>query len=430
MRPHLKDGDRVCIVGAGPAGSFAALHLLHLADRAGLSLEVLLFEPRDFSAPGPGGCNRCAGVLSTRLLRGMQALGLDLPPQVVQTPIRSYAIHLDGDLVSIGQPDPQRRIVSVYRGGGPRLAPGGGVAGFDAFLLEQAVARGARHIPVRVRKVDLDARPVVHTARASYAADLLVLATGVNSRAPLDRAFAYHAPPTEVMAQDEILRPPDWPPDQVSAFFRHPPGLTFGALIPKGRYLNISLLGRRLSTDAVADFLEAQGLAPGLPPAPGSLCGCTPRIAVGAAGCFFGERWVAVGDAAVTRLYKDGIGSAFHTARRAMQGVLEHGLSQRGFQRAYAPYCRAIQRDNLYGRLLFTCWEWTLRSPLLLRAWKLALQAEQAEPPERRVHIRVLWGMFTGDELYRNLFWLSVSPRALRGLARGLRGSPRKVVAR
>ena len=67
MDQRLSDGSRVCIVGGGPAGCFAALHLLDQAEKQGLRLEVLIFEPRDFNRPGPSGCNRCAGILSSHL---------------------------------------------------------------------------------------------------------------------------------------------------------------------------------------------------------------------------------------------------------------------------------------------------------------------------------------------------------------------------
>jgi flavin-dependent dehydrogenase len=233
----LSDGNRVCIVGGGPAGSFAALHLLHLARQRGLRLEVLIFEPRDFSRPGPGGCNRCAGILSSRLLGGLDGLGVSLSREIIQAEVRAYAIKLDGEILRIERPDPRRRIVSVYRGGGPRLCQGEPVASFDGYLLAQACAHGARHIAARVRQVNWAGRPVVETAQEHYPADLLVLTTGVNSRAPLAPVFGYQPPKTEIMAQDEILRPATWPDDQVSVFFRRPPGLIFGALIPKGQYL-------------------------------------------------------------------------------------------------------------------------------------------------------------------------------------------------
>jgi flavin-dependent dehydrogenase len=352
----LKDGDRVCIVGGGPAGSFAAIHLLRLARTRGIRLEVLVFEPRDFSTPGPGGCNRCAGILSSRLLRALEQLDLALPERVVQADLHTYAAHVDGDVLRIKQPDPARRIVSVYRGGGPRLYQGEPQASFDGFLLGQVCAHGAQHIASRVRTVEWhDGRPVVITARERFPADFLVLATGVNSRAPLAKEFGYTAPQTEIMAQDEMPRPPDWPTDTVNAFFRDPPGLVFGALIPKGDYLNISLLGEGLNVDTINNFIECQGLNPGFFSPSSSLCGCNPRISVGQAQRYFGDRWVAVGDAAVTRLYKDGVGSAFFTAGSAMQVDVEQGISRGDFARSYAPFCRHVARDNAYGGCCSVC---------------------------------------------------------------------------
>lgn len=422
MALRLQPHDRVGIVGGGPAGSFAAIHLARFAAQADLPLEILIFEPRDFRQPGPRGCNRCAGIVSSNLVRNLERLGITIPPEVVQAPLRAYTLCLDGETIVLEQPDPRRRIVSIYRGGGPRLRPDGHTpASFDAFLLEQAIAHGARHIPQRVRRVyrDPDGRPRIHTAQGDYPVALVVLATGVNSTPPLDPAFGYRPPRTAVMAQDEVLLPSSWNPGEVRVFFRHPPGLKFGALIPKGRYLNISLLGSGLSTQAVEEFLEAQNLLPVLGSG-ASLCSCTPRIAVTPASCYFGHRWVAVGDAAVTRLYKDGMGSAFRTAQMAMHTAVYHGIDRRAFARHYAPFCRRIARDNLYGRLLFLLWHLTLNTPPLLRAWKDCLRTELRLPPPQRLHIRILWGMFTGDEPYRRLFWLSLHPVALAHLGRHL----------
>lgn len=424
VRSRLSDDDRVCIIGGGPAGSFAALHLLELARKQGLKLEVQIFEPRDFSRPGPGGCNRCAGILSSRLLLGLDNLGLKLPQDVIQAELKTYSARLGGEVLQIKQPDPRRRIVSIYRGGGPRLLHGEAPASFDGYLLDQACARGAQHISHRVRRVTGARRPVIHTAYGQTSADLLVLATGINSRSPLSSDFGYRPPRTEVMAQDEILRPPDWPDDQVCAFFQKPPGLTFGALIPKGRYLNISLLGKDFTRDTVEDFIEAQGLnAELLFNSSSSLCGCTPRVAVSPARGYFGHRWVAVGDAAVTRLYKDGIGSAFYTAQTAMQVAVKHGISYNAFRKGYLPFCRRVARDNLYGRLLFRLWNLVLRTHHLMRYWQHTIRLEMATPLEQRIHTRILWGIFTGDEPYRDLFWLSLSLAALRDLIRGMRDS-------
>ncbi|MGE5124294.1 MAG: NAD(P)/FAD-dependent oxidoreductase, partial [Acidobacteriaceae bacterium] len=255
--------------------------MLHLSELHHLHLSVQIFEPRDFTRPGPSGCNRCAGILSSRLWGNLSILGLAIPEDVLQAELRTYTIHLDGESIHLDRLDPLRRIVSVYRGGGPRLIEGAPVASLDHFLLQQAIARGAIHIPHRARQVTWQGIPVVHTVSGDYPAELLVLAIGINSKSPLDPEFGYISPKSEVMAQDEVLRPATWNSDEVNAYFKRPAGLTFGAIIPKGRFLNISLLGKGFDRHTVDEFIRAQHLAEALHYNPANgLCGCNPRVAI------------------------------------------------------------------------------------------------------------------------------------------------------
>lgn len=401
------------------------MHLQRLGKLSGRHLEVLIFEPRDFSRPGPAGCNRCAGVLSSRLWKNLSELNLTIPQSVIQADLTSYNIHLDHQSIHIELPDPARRIISVYRGGGPRHAPLQPRQSFDQYLLSQAIERGAIHIPHRVREVKWDGRPIIHTTSEQYPADFVVLANGINSRSPLDSHFDYHPPKTEIMAQDEVIRPEDWPLNEVNAYFKRPAGLTFGAIIPKGRYLNISLLGTGFTAHSVEEFITAQNLEETLDYSPDNgLCGCNPRIAVSAARNFFGDRWVAVGDAAATRLYKDGIGSAYQTAQSAMTVAVQAGISRSRFRAHYAPMCASIAKDNTYGILLFRAWNYVVNSPRLLQAWKAAIHWEMSHPANRkRRHMYVLWGMLTGDEPYRKLFYMGANPIGLIQLAFGLMAS-------
>jgi len=416
---RLDNGSRVVIVGCGPAGSFAALHLLRYAAEADLRLDISILEARDFNRPGPSGCNKCAGILSSQLIHNLDNLDLRLPPEVIQSELDTYVLHLGKLELSIHKPDPDRRIISVYRGGGPRLGSPPLAHSFDNWLLEQAQERGASMRRGRVQVIQSGAKPTVVTAHQEFQADLVVLATGVNSRAPLSRAWGYRPPLTEIMAQDEVPIPVGFSDHTVHIFFDYPPGLIFGGLIPKGRYANISLLGHRISSDAVNDFLEGQGLMNLFPDGAPGMCGCTPRVAVSAASNYYADRLVAVGDAAVTRLYKDGIGAAFITAEAAAQTAVQRGVASRDFAAGYRPICRRIAADNRYGRWLFRLWSIRQHSPFLLRIWARAILAEASLPPAAQVNSRALWDMFTGSESYRRLFWLSVNRTALFNLWQG-----------
>ncbi len=422
---RLQNGDRVIIAGGGPAGSFAALHLLKLAQQEGIDCSVDIYEPRDFFTPGAAhNCKGCAGILSAGALRNIASLGLTIPQDVIQSELKVYQVHVAGQVTTLAQPGAERRIISVYRGGGPRRHRGLPLTSFDGFLLGHALAAGARHVPERIRKVTWDSRPVVHTDAGSETADLLVVATGVNSRSPLDPGFGYQPPSSAVMVQDEIRRPADWPEDTVAGFFGRPTGLLFGALVPKGEYLNVSLLwagaAHKHPASAKRQFYEAHASTLGaiLPLAAESFCGCNPRILTGAARGYYGDRWVAVGDAAVSHLYKDGIHSAFLTAREAMTAAVAFGIGRGDFDRAYRPTCAQIALDNRFGALLFAATSKVLRPERFMRAFGALVAEEAGSGAGRALHARLLWGMLTGDESYLDLFRLALRPQGALAFAR------------
>ncbi len=398
--PLPRSSLRIAVVGGGPAGCFFALHALKLARERGIELELTLFEPKDFSARGPRGCNKCAGILSSRLIRGLHELGLSLPSAVVLGEIHGYVLHLTQGVFEITRPQPQRQILSVYRGSGPRLGALGPEISFDAWLLNQAEQAGVHVVRESVEEVSLQGSPRLQTHARSYTSDLVVLATGVNARPPRLNPPHYIPPPTEIMAQDELLAPAFSDGGRVHVHFGQPGSLVFACLVAKGPYVNVSLLGHHLEKDAVGALLQEADVHSTLHGEPQRLCGCRPRVAVDVARGYYADHFVAVGDAAVTRLYKDGIGSAFLTAQQAARTVLEMGIHARDFARGYAPLCHAIARDNRIGRLLFALWEYSRRSPRLTEAWLRVLQAELSLSPEARGAHLALWGMFTGDDSY------------------------------
>ncbi len=205
---RLDEGAHVVIVGGGPAGSLTAIQLLDRI-RAGMAprLRVTLCEPAEFDRPGQPGCNKCAGILSSLLLSRLARLGLEPPPDVIQSEIDTYALHLGSLVLPVPRVDPARRIYSVFRGSGPREGDAPYPRSFDGWLLAEARQRGAEVVKARVQRVTRGVRPRVVLGERTLEADLVVLATGINSRAPLEPAWGYRAPRAVSMAQDEYHRP-------------------------------------------------------------------------------------------------------------------------------------------------------------------------------------------------------------------------------
>jgi flavin-dependent dehydrogenase len=412
--PQLLAGARVAVIGGGPAGSFAALHLLRFARQLNRPIAVTIFERKDFRRRGQSGCNKCAGLLSLRAMRGLEELGLQLPESLVMARLDGYVVHLAGHAIAVTPPDPDRRIVSTYRGGGPLRGDPLPDVSFDAWLLDQARAAGAEVAAADVRSLTAGAQVQIETRDTREPFDMVILASGVNARPPKMDGLAYVPPKTEVMAQDELLleTPTRSPRTQAHVYVGRQPGLVFGALIPKGRFLNVSLLGHRLKGDPVGDFLGRPDCR-WVGEQPRRLCGCRPQIAVAAAQQPCADRFVAVGDAATTRLYKDGIGSAFSTARQAAWTALHVGISHQAFAEHYLPLCRSMALDNRIGQLLF--WPWQGKRGWLYslweRCWLRVLLAEQTLPAaQRRGHL-ALWNMLTGDDSYAHIARHALHPK-------------------
>ncbi|MBP1691187.1 MAG: hypothetical protein H6Q32_539, partial [Bacteroidetes bacterium] len=141
----------------------------------------------------------------------------------------------------------------------------------------------------------------------------------------------------------------------------------------------------------------------------GTQCRCFPSVTLGGAEGAYGDRFVMVGDCYVSRLYKDGIGSAYRTAKSAAQTAFMAGISRRDFHKHYRPVCDAIVNDNRYGKAVFTATDLIKRSPFLRRGVIRMTNGEQAGFATPRMS-SVLWDTFTGNESHRNVFFRTLHP--------------------
>jgi flavin-dependent dehydrogenase len=418
----LDDGSRVGVVGGGPAGSFFAFFLLEMSRRIGLDIQVDIYEPRDFSKIGPQGCNMCGGIISESLVQTLAVEGIKLPPAVVQRGIDSYFLHMDVGSVRIDTPLQEKRIAAVHRGCGPRDSQGTRYAGFDNFLLELAISKGARRLQQRVMGVNWDeGRPRVKAQTLTEETyDLLALAVGVNSTALKlleGLGIGYQAPRStktyirELCLGEERIK--KYLGSSMHVFLLNIPRLEFAALIPKGEYVTLCLLGHDIDKELVQSFISSPEVKGCLPPdyqPPADFCHCSPKISVNGAVRPYADRMVFVGDCGMTRLYKDGIGAAYRTAKAAAKTVVFQGIGAADLERHYWPVCAAIQSDNRLGKVVFAVTSQIQKHRFARRAvWKMVSKEQQNRSGKMRMST-VLWDTFTGSAPYRDVFLRTLHP--------------------
>lgn len=418
----LEDNSRVAVIGGGPAGSFFSYFLLDIAERAGIKLQLDVYEPRDFSTPGPAGCNMCGGIVSESLVQALAVEGINLPSTVVERGIDSYVLHMDLGSVRIETPLQEKRIAAVHRGAGPRDIKERKWRSFDGYLLELATGKGARLVPERVTEINWkDSLPQVRIQSGSpQAYDLLGIATGVNTSALklFEKLDSGYAPPKTAktyisefyMGQETVNRCLG---SSMHVFLLDLPRLEFAALIPKGDYATLCLLGHGIDGPLVKRFLDAPQVKQCLPPeyrVPEGHCHCSPWINIRGAVRPFADRMVFIGDCGVTRLYKDGIGAAYRTAKAAATTVLFEGISAEDFRRHYWPVCRAIRADNALGKIIFAVTRQIQKRRKDRRGVLRMVSREQRTRRGPRRMSMVLWDVFTGSAPYRDILLRTVHP--------------------
>lgn len=419
----LEDNASIVVIGGGPAGSFFAMHILRMARELGRAIEVVIVEKKDFAKMEPHGCNKCAGVIAESLVEKLIEANLYPPAQIVQREITGYGLYTNQGSISIAQAARIRPIFTVFRGNGPRYSSQMGRVSFDGFLLEQAQKEGAKLIRRRALGLKEDSqghyRVYLDDERELHA-HLVVIACGVKTvflKEIEAMNIGYVAPQVATMAQAEIELNQEYISKtldrRIAIFLLNLPGVEFGALIPKRKHLTVTLMGERVDNSHILQVLNHPRVRQLLPEGwtmPEKFCHCRPKINIRAARKPYGHRLVVIGDAGATRLYKDGIGSAFVTARSAARAALLHGIGEGDFAAHYNPICRKIAVDNLVGKVLFQFNTAVNRSPTLTKTYLRIIGYEQTNQDSQRGLSEIFWDMFTGNKSYSNIFLRSCNP--------------------
>jgi flavin-dependent dehydrogenase len=423
----LQDGSKIAVIGAGPAGSMFSYFFLTMAETVGLDVGIDIFEPRRFCHRGPAGCNHCGGIVSESLVQRLATEGIRLPDSVVQRGIESYTLHMDVGDVEIATPLMEKRIAAIYRGNGPRESEPLDTDSFDGYLLDLAQQKGASVIHRLVTDVrHEDDLMSVHCAdQHSNTYDLVVVATGINSRLleNLENESRQFQRPRltktficEFHLGRDVIRETLGP--SMHVFLLDIPRLEFAALVPKGDYVTLVLLGDDIDEELIERFFASQEVKNCFPDAiiPDHACHCYPRINIRAANPPYGDRLVMIGDSGSTRLFKDGIGAAYRTAKAAAKTAVFHGVDAASFEKNYAPLCRKIDKDNQVGKFVFSIASLVQKARFARRGVLHMTANEQRQAVSPRRMSGVLWDLFSGSASYTNVFLRTLHPAYIGGL--------------
>lgn len=462
----MTDGSHVSVVGGGPAGSFFAIHLLREAKQARRNVAVTIIEKKCArSHRGTPwlirGCNFCAGGISPRLHDRMNKIGIRVPHELICEEFTHVWIHglwKNFPLRIL----PGQKMYSVFRGTLPHDR-GDATGGFDNFLLNRAEEQGARIMTGEVRGIRYapSGRPLLTVRGPSgdtwaIESDFTAICTGINPH------------PGTAFKESEFFKSyqttnPRYKPPKVrrTLVFELKPGrdylkkymnqeiyfietgseklrLDHIALVPKGDYLTVALVGESIDTASlpgaarkiITHFLSLRHIRIILPHISAQntrvSCICSPYMAVGSSKEPFGDRIAVVGDASGARLYKDGLYAAFMTARALAATVIHMGTDRKNLSSGYGRAVKWLEKDIRYGRLLFGAIRLAFRSPFLSRVIYQAFATEMKFREMDRWPLgNVLWKIGSGtadyDKVFRELFTGPFMRSVLTGLYKTIR---------
>ncbi|HSM63090.1 MAG TPA: hypothetical protein VK833_04040, partial [Gillisia sp.] len=208
--------------------------------------------------------------------------------------------------------------------------------------------------------------------------------------------------------------------NSMHVFLMDIPNLEFGALIPKGHYVTLVLLGKEINKELVQTFLSSRQVINCFPKeydlSKVSCCQCYPKINTHTAKYMYADRFVVIGDSATSKLYKNGIGAAYITAKAAATTSIFNGVSANDFEKNYLPVCRSLHYDNVVGKIVFLVTKLIKTNSFLKRGVIKTVIKEQKKSGEMRNMSTVLWDTFTGSAPYKEIFFRSMKPTFLSSL--------------
>ncbi|MCD4721335.1 MAG: hypothetical protein K8S13_15960 [Desulfobacula sp.] len=444
-RLTLQDGSRIVVLGGGPAGAFFAIHLLRQAKKVHQNISVTIIDKRMALEPSRHihefkGCNFCAGIISPRLQKELVRSSIQLPSEVICEKFTHIWIHGLWKNFPFKVPAGQS-IFSVFRGTLPSKREGG-TQGLDAFFLKKAVEQGADIINGEAQTIQYSPgnKPSVMIKPPledvfTIESDFICICTGINSNP--GKEFKEDRFWRSYQGINPLFTPPKLRPTLI---FELKPGsrylkkymykelyiivsrakkinLEHIALIPKGEYLTVALVGKSIDRasfpedtaqiiQTVMSLSRIQNILPHITPENTPIaCTCYPYMAVAPCNGSFSDRIAMAGDALGARLYRDGLFSAFISARALAQTVIHKGVDKKSLSDGYGWVRRWLKTDNQYGKFVINVLQAVLKFPLLNRILYQTFATEMKFKQRDKWPLGgVLWKVGSGDADYKDVF--------------------------
>ena len=205
--------------------------------------------------------------------------------------------------------------------------------------------------------------------------------------------------------------------DSMHVFLLNIPHIKFGALIPKGNYVTLVLLGESINKEVVESFVRSESVKSCFPKEAElksiNPCKCFPSINIRQAKNPFDDRVVMIGDTSSSKLYKNGIGAAYITAKAAAKTVIFDGISKKDFKKSFLPVCKNLDFDNVIGKMIFLVTTVIQKSSILKKGLFRMVVKEQQKDNKKRKMSSVLWDTFTGSAPYKGILLRTINPIVL-----------------
>jgi hypothetical protein len=143
---------------------------------------------------------------------------------------------------------------------------------------------------------------------------------------------------------------------------------------------------------------------------PDKFCMCLPKIVLSHAKKPYTDRFVMVGDASISRIFKNGLESAYITSQLAVRAAFENGISKEDFARHYyKPARKLLAMDNKLGVVILSISDFITRQNWLVKARLSYVEDKRGSWIANHLNT-LLWNMVTGDAPYHKILIQALHP--------------------